>query len=346
MRAVFASLFPVIIQFTRFILVQTQDQCRQFTSCEQCAGVVDSGVSCRWCLDSSKCVPSKYLCHPWKTVIHDINCPTSKLPTTYNDTFLRTEVAIYIQAANRVSEYSPVGAPMSCLMKLDGNVAVLYELDVPTQLEGSGGREYSRLGRRLVEGGTYNICKRTIADFAADNFNNSIVNRSENAKERHPNLNARQKRVQRRKSLRGKVSSRRSEYGREAPLVWIYGGGFSKCFVKEFRQSFFVVSTDFVKNSSHSKVKVINNSSSRVEERRIHSNHVEFFGISTTSSAGNTSSHNWSSEQRNKSTHWDNSSSSSQQHQSFRHFYVKNRRIDRKALVSSESTNRQEQGSG
>ncbi|CAL2032279.1 unnamed protein product [Caenorhabditis brenneri] len=136
MRAVFASLFPVIIQFTRFILVQTQDQCRQFTSCEQCAGVVDSGVSCRWCLDSSKCVPSKYLCHPWKTVIHDINCPTSKLPTTYNDTFLRTEVAIYIQAANRVSEYSPVGAPMSCLMKLEGNVAVLYELDVPTQLEG------------------------------------------------------------------------------------------------------------------------------------------------------------------------------------------------------------------
>ncbi|CAL2038147.1 unnamed protein product [Caenorhabditis brenneri] len=210
----------------------------------------------------------------------------------------------------------------------------------------SGGRECSRLGRRLVEGGTYNICKRTIADFAADNFNNSIVNRSENAKERHPNLNARQKRVQRRRSLRGKVSSRRSEYGREAPLVWIYGGGFSKCFVKRFRQSFFVVSTDFVKDPSHSSVKVINNSSSRVEEGRIHSNHVKFFGISTTSSAGNTSSHNWSSEQRNKSTHWDSSSSSSQQHQSFRHFYVKNRRIDRKALVSSESTNGQEQSSG
>ncbi|CAL2036183.1 unnamed protein product [Caenorhabditis brenneri] len=80
--------------------------------------------------------------------------------------------------------------------------------------------------------------------------------------------------------------------------------------------------------------------------RRIHSNHVKFFGISTTSSAGNVSSHNWSSEQQNKSTHWDNSSSSSQQHQSFRHFYVKNRRIDRKALFSSESTNGQEQSSG
>ncbi|CAL2035938.1 unnamed protein product [Caenorhabditis brenneri] len=210
----------------------------------------------------------------------------------------------------------------------------------------SGGHESSSLGRRLVGGGTCNVCKRTIADFAADNFNNSIVNRSENAMKHHPDLNARQKRVQRRRSLRGKVSSRRSEYGKEAPLVWIYGEGFSKCFVKRFRQSFFVVSTDFVKNSSHSKVKVINNSSSRVEERRIHSNHVKFFGISTTSSAGNTSSHNWSSEQRNKSTHGDNSSSSSQQHQSFRHFYVKSRRIDRKALVSAESTNRQEQGSG
>ena len=50
--------------------------------------------------------------------------------------FFRTEVAAYIQAANRVSEYSPVGAPMSCLMKLPSAVAVLYELDAPTSLEG------------------------------------------------------------------------------------------------------------------------------------------------------------------------------------------------------------------
>ena len=61
--------------------------------------------------------------------------------------------------------------------------------------------------------------------------------------------------------------------------MWIYGGGFSKYFVKEFRQSFFVVSTDFVKNSSHSSVKLINNSSSRVEEEgftQITSNFSEF----------------------------------------------------------------------
>ncbi|CAL2037836.1 unnamed protein product [Caenorhabditis brenneri] len=143
----------------------------------------------------------------------------------------------------------------------------------------SGGHESSRLGRRLVEGGTCNICKRTIADFAAGNFNNSIVNRSENARKHHTDLNARQKRVQRRRSLRGKVSSRRLEYGREASLVWIYGGGFSKCFVKKFRRSFFVVSTDFIKNSSHSSVKLINNSSSRVEEEgftQITSNFSEF----------------------------------------------------------------------
>ncbi|CAP24006.2 Protein CBG02522 [Caenorhabditis briggsae] len=112
------------------------NQCSQFTSCETCAGIVDSGISCRWCLESNECVPSKYLCHPWKTVIHDINCPLSKIPTTYSDTFLRTEVAAYIHAANRVSEYSPVGAPMSCLMKLKARVDVLNELDVPTKLEG------------------------------------------------------------------------------------------------------------------------------------------------------------------------------------------------------------------
>ncbi|KAF1766183.1 hypothetical protein GCK72_006139 [Caenorhabditis remanei] len=136
MEAVFFFLFIQLTGFILFVQSLELNQCRQFTSCEQCAGVVDSEVSCRWCLETSKCIPSKYLCHPWKTVLHGINCPISKIPTTYSDRFLRTEVAAYIQAANRVSEYSPVGAPMSCLMKLPSAVAVLYELDVPTSLEG------------------------------------------------------------------------------------------------------------------------------------------------------------------------------------------------------------------
>ncbi|CAL2048080.1 unnamed protein product [Caenorhabditis brenneri] len=143
----------------------------------------------------------------------------------------------------------------------------------------SGGHECNRLGRRLVEGGTYNIYKRTIADFTINSFISSIVNLSENAKKHHPDLNARQKGIQRRRPLRGKVSSRRAEYGREAVLVWIYGGRFSKCFVKRFRQSFFVVSTNLVRNPSHSKVKVISNSSSGVKERGltlITSNFSEF----------------------------------------------------------------------
>uniref|UniRef100_A0A1I7UUC4 Lipase_3 domain-containing protein n=1 Tax=Caenorhabditis tropicalis TaxID=1561998 RepID=A0A1I7UUC4_9PELO len=136
MRVAVAFLFSFFIEFCRLVSNLELNQCRHLTSCEQCAGFVDNEISCRWCLESTECVPSKYQCHPWKTVIHEINCPLPKLPTTYSDTFLRTEIAAYIQAANRVSEYSPVGAPMSCLMKLPSNVAVLYELDVPTSLEG------------------------------------------------------------------------------------------------------------------------------------------------------------------------------------------------------------------
>ncbi|EGT52556.1 hypothetical protein CAEBREN_32637 [Caenorhabditis brenneri] len=86
-------------------------------------------------METSQCVASKYLCHPWRTVLHEVNCPVRVLPTTFNDTFNRIEVAHYIHAANRVSEDTPVGGPMSCLMKVPENIHVLAELNVPTTLE-------------------------------------------------------------------------------------------------------------------------------------------------------------------------------------------------------------------
>ncbi|EGT40767.1 hypothetical protein CAEBREN_17067 [Caenorhabditis brenneri] len=86
-------------------------------------------------METSQCVSSKYLCHPWRTVLHEVNCPARVLPTNFNATFNRNEIAYYIQAANRVSENVPVGGPMSCLMKLPGKIRVLAELNVPTTLE-------------------------------------------------------------------------------------------------------------------------------------------------------------------------------------------------------------------
>uniref|UniRef100_A0A8R1DV77 Lipase_3 domain-containing protein n=1 Tax=Caenorhabditis japonica TaxID=281687 RepID=A0A8R1DV77_CAEJA len=75
------------------------------------------------------------MCQPWRTVLHVINCPIKTVPSNYNDTFNRHEIAYYILAANRVSNYSPVGAPMSCLMKIGANIQVIEEKVVPTTME-------------------------------------------------------------------------------------------------------------------------------------------------------------------------------------------------------------------
>ncbi|CAD6192421.1 unnamed protein product [Caenorhabditis auriculariae] len=74
------------------------------------------------------------MCHPKKTVQHYLNCPSAP-PTNYNDTLNRLEVSYYIQAANRVSHWSPVGAPLSCLNKLKANIEILRELEIPTRFE-------------------------------------------------------------------------------------------------------------------------------------------------------------------------------------------------------------------
>ncbi|KAF1771426.1 hypothetical protein GCK72_003252 [Caenorhabditis remanei] len=86
-------------------------------------------------MESLQCVSSKYMCHPWRTVTHEVNCPVRVLPTTFNDSFNRFEIAHYIHAANRVAETVPVGGPMSCLMKIPQNIQLLFELNVPTTLE-------------------------------------------------------------------------------------------------------------------------------------------------------------------------------------------------------------------
>ncbi|CAD6192420.1 unnamed protein product [Caenorhabditis auriculariae] len=99
--------------------------------------IPDALFTCRWCLETKSCVPSKYLCHPSKTVLHYVNCPAvSKFIDKYNDTEQRSEIIYYIQAVNRVSPKAPPEGVDSCLSKLNYNISVLYKFEVKLKFDG------------------------------------------------------------------------------------------------------------------------------------------------------------------------------------------------------------------
>ncbi|CAB3396866.1 unnamed protein product [Caenorhabditis bovis] len=124
----------------QFEVATSQLECSQHSTCEECASQIDNDYNCRWCFTSQSCVPSKYMCHPWKTVLDRINCPRD-IPNTYNDSFNRNIIAYYIQAANRVPIYSPYEAvieeALSCLRKTGEKTEILSRVEVPMSIDGN-----------------------------------------------------------------------------------------------------------------------------------------------------------------------------------------------------------------
>ncbi|CAJ0959342.1 unnamed protein product, partial [Mesorhabditis belari] len=79
-------------------------QCSTLDSCVSCAGVTNGPFTCRWCLDTSRCVSGMMACQS-STVVSSYNCPRNISSIVFPEFYLGTRVVPMIRAASLVLEW-------------------------------------------------------------------------------------------------------------------------------------------------------------------------------------------------------------------------------------------------